>query len=450
MNIGIVNWSLYDTKGGLERVACDLAVSLLEHGHDVSMFYQKTYKSTRQPVYPSHPDVTVLPLALDYDTRSIASARERIVKQNLDVLIAMFSWESLLWFPTMLYGTGIRFIISEHSYPEHINSRWSAYERNCCLYTADGIHVLTKDCVPHYPEAVRHRVRVIPNVVYFPECDFTRPETKERYTLLGVGRFDEDVKQFSLLIKAFALLHEAFPDWDMEICGDGADFHEYKKLVKELGLEGRIRLSGLIDDIPSKYQSADLFSIPSRVEGFPMAALEAFHFGLPAVGYASCPGTNAIIRHGENGFLAEEMTPQCLAGYLARLMENPEMRKQMGKAGKAFLSRYSPSETYARWEELLRSALADDKSRMEALEESEDDDPYVSGALELLRREHPYDRSRYLQMHREAEQAGKTSLFSEREIASFLKKQKRFGFPGYNSPVYALKRVWRRLRGSLR
>lgn len=450
MKIGIVAWSLFENMGGVERLCCSLAEALITRGHHVTLLCKESAKRKDNTLCRIPDGCGIAALDLDYDTVSLDDARVTVAGLELDVLAALFSWESLLWFPSLVKGTGVPLVISEHGRPEWINGRWNAYERHCCLECADAIHVLLHQFVAAYPGRFLGRIHVIPNPACLPETEDAIAADTGRHVIVSAGRFAEMPKQFSLLIKAFAMLKDAYPDWDLEICGDGPSMGAYKRLSEQLGLGGRLRLPGMIADIGRHYAAADIFCIPSSVEGFGMVTVEAQAWGLPAVGFASCSGVNEIIVHGENGSLAEEMTYECLATHLATLMGDAGLRRRMGARGREMLERYAPDRVYDAWEAMLRDASEKkEKTRIQAIEAMDGDaDADISAAKELLGRGHPFDRSQYLRMHERLTSEGKQSPFSEKEAAGFRKKQTKFGFPGYRSPLAEIKRLVRRLKKS--
>lgn len=425
MNIGIVVWSLLENRGGIERNGCDLARAMLDRGHAVTLFCKKM---TGDAVFPVPDGAVLVPLSLDYDTACINDAAAAIAACDLDVMAAIFSWDSLLWFPGLLKGSGVPLLISERSAPEYINSKWNAYERLCCLDTADGIHILLRGFMKEYPDRFHSRINVVPNPAFLtpPVRPASRPADARRL-IIAAGRFVEDAKQFSLLLKAFALLKDSHPDWDLEICGDGESMAAYRKLANTLGLGERLRLPGMVSDLPSRYAAADIFCIPSKFEGFGMVTVEAQAQALPAVGFAACPGTNEIIVHGENGLLAEAMTAQSLAGSLAVLMRDEGLRRRMGKRGKAMLERYAPDRVYDAWEAMLRKT-AERKGRTRSMEiegPGGATDAQTLATRQLLARPHPFDRSGYLELHERLKRDGHASPFTEKEAAAMLRKQKK-------------------------
>src|SRR5690606_11954559 len=106
------------------------------------------------------------------------------------------------------------------------------------------------------------------------------------------------------LIDAFADIYDKYPEWDLKIIGEGPLRPTLEEQIRRLGLEDRVSLPGATQSIGSEYRNADLFVLPSRYESFGLATAEAMGYGLAAIGFADCPGTNELIQDGINGKLA--------------------------------------------------------------------------------------------------------------------------------------------------
>lgn len=392
MNIGLVLWNLYITKGGIQRQGVMIANEMTRRGHNVFVFC-KCIPPLSKPHFPL-PDF-VKSIALDLSSSfTVERAREKIINAQLDVMCAMFSGNDLLWMPALMSGTNIPLIISEHSKPEIIESEyWNAYERRACLAAADKIHVLTHEFHSKLPDFLQERAKVIPNPSQGP-CPV--PIDREGLCpkqIIAAGRMIDDIKQFSVLIRAFQLLAPQFQDWNLCICGDGVDRKQYEQLAYDLGVLERVEFPGMVDNIEDFYAASHIFCIPSRHEGFGLVTIEAQRYGLPAVGFADCTGTNEIIIHGENGLLAPEQTPAALAASLRVLMKNASLRQAMGQKGQELLIRYDEQTLMNRWENLFSDAArAKGKTRLNLL--NLDEQTASEGALqEILSRKHPFTRS---------------------------------------------------------
>ena len=351
LNLMFVVWGLQMAKGGLERVGVDLANEMARRGHSVTVVCPDF---GNPPSYPLHRTVRLLATSFYDNPESRRQVRELILSEYPDVCVPMFSWNDLLRWPVMLRGTGIPMLISEHNDPAFIeNVKWNRRERLACMEAADLIHVLCQRFKASIPSVLQERVNVIPNPVHPVTVQRDRlRDTPARRTIISVGHYVKH-KQHGLLIDAFALIADRFPDWDVAIWGEGALAGPLKEQVQRLGLERRIALCGRTDSIEEEYAKADLMCHPAAFEGFGLVVAEAMAQGLPVVGFAACSGVNEIIIDRINGRLVQVMTATALADALAELMKDSDRRALLGDNARRSIKRYDPQTVYDQWEQLL-------------------------------------------------------------------------------------------------
>ncbi len=364
-----------------------VAGEMKKRGHTPIIFYNKSL-GDNTPLYKVSDGIPTIALEFN-NINALLRSRKKIITCDIDVFCGMFSSDTLLLIPQLLNNTGIPLLISEHNNPNIIESeRWNMYERRACLMGADRIHVLTKSYYDMLPSFLQKRAKVIANPIW---SEIHTKHFYENKRILAVGRFVDEMKQFSILIKAFSRLSNRFLDWNLYIYGDGECRSEYIKLIRNLKLQDRIFLPGMIDNIDSEYAKADIFCIPSRYEGFPLVLLEAQSHGIPCVGFEQCSGVNEIIIHGENGILSHEMTVESLAACLKPLLENKELRKKMGDRSKELCYRYNRHKIMDAWEALLvETAQMKGKT---ALQINLTEEEATKNALnEILCRKYPFNR----------------------------------------------------------
>jgi len=130
----------------------------------------------------------------------------------------------------------------------------------------------------------------------------------------------------------------------LDIVGDTAAEPGYyiklQHLVKELGLESKVSFHGHVGDkamLAQFYQRADVFVLPSVVEGFGIVLLDAMSFRLPIV--ATLVGAiPELVQHGVNGLLVPPANPTALAEAIRHLLDSPTLREQYGQAGHNFIT----------------------------------------------------------------------------------------------------------------
>jgi glycosyltransferase involved in cell wall biosynthesis len=166
-----------------------------------------------------------------------------------------------------------------------------------------------------------------------------------------VGRLSEQKGQ-DALIGALGLL--ADPDVMLRLIGDGPDASRLRALSRELGLVDRVEFVGSTDPRPH-YRAADVVALPSRWEGQSLVLLEAMACGsavLATPAAASGFGTSEGVL-GTGGH-----DPEQLAGPLELLLGDAELRQQLGRAARAFVTEHHAAEiTARRHDELVASLL---------------------------------------------------------------------------------------------
>jgi glycosyltransferase involved in cell wall biosynthesis len=191
------------------------------------------------------------------------------------------------------------------------------------------------------------RITAIPNALSWPLADRAAPVVDK--VVVAAGRLEEQ-KAFDRLITAYAPLADSRPDWRLDIYGSGAERPKLRKLIKELGVGGRVALRGHSHQMPEVLRASSIYAMSSEREGFPMVLLEAMSVGLPMVAY-DCPrGPAEVVRDGINGRLVPDGDAAAFAAALAELMDSVELRKRMGAAALADAAVYSMPNIVTRWE----------------------------------------------------------------------------------------------------
>jgi phosphatidylinositol alpha-1,6-mannosyltransferase len=181
------------------------------------------------------------------------------------------------------------------------------------------------------------------------------------HRILFVGRLVRR-KGVDDLIDAFRSISEDFPDWRLEIVGDGPERKGLERLVADLGLGERIEFFGSLRRraLHDRYGLCDVVAMPSKrlrddIEGFGTVFLEAGIFGKPSVGTFS-GGIPESIVNGETGILVREGDARQLGRALESLLSDPEMRLRMGrKARERVLRDFTWQQSAERLEEGLSS-----------------------------------------------------------------------------------------------
>lgn len=155
--------------------------------------------------------------------------------------------------------------------------------------------------------------------------------------VVSIGRLTYQ-KGYDLLISAWLLIEQEYPDWSLHIYGEGENRKKLEQLIKNKNLN-RVVLKGLTDDVQSVYDNADIYVMSSRFEGFGMVLIEAQSRGLPIVSF-NCPsGPAEIIQNDINGYLVKSGDIRALAEKISYLISNKSTRDRF--SDKALISAQS-------------------------------------------------------------------------------------------------------------
>ena len=356
-------------SGGAEHALVLLARRWAAAGRGVTIL---TYDDgSRPPFYELDPRIRHVPLGLARDSSGLLDALRRNLRRagrlrgelrrsRPDVVVSFIDQTNVLTL-VAAEGLGVPVVVVEQSDPHTfpIPPAWARL-RTLTYGRARRVVLLSARDAGYFPPRLRRRVSVIPNpFVPPPPAPPGGPadgRTAGPPTLIAVGRLHRD-KGFDILLRAFALLREEHPGWDLTVLGEGEERGRLEALREELRLGGRVSLPGRVRDPYTFLRKATLFALPSRVEGFPLALCEALACGLPAVCADCAGGVRDIVEDGVNGLLVPKEDAPALARALARLMADESERARLALRAPEVVGRFSPEKTFAAWESLLSEVV---------------------------------------------------------------------------------------------
>lgn len=172
--------------------------------------------------------------------------------------------------------------------------------------------------------------------------------------IIAAGRF-EYTKNFASLIEMWASIAKQYPDWTLDIYGDGPYKGHCQALVSRLGIEQQCVLHPATSEIRQRYLEHSVYAMCSHYEGLPMVLLEAQALGLPIVSYALPSGPRDIITDGKDGFLVRQYDREAFTKRLMEMMDSYDLREGMSVAAQESSERFSIDNIMARWIKLFDS-----------------------------------------------------------------------------------------------
>jgi glycosyltransferase involved in cell wall biosynthesis len=202
------------------------------------------------------------------------------------------------------------------------------------LAGADRVLVLSASWRDFYVGAGARpeNVVVLPNPVRLPQrANDVGPAPAVR--ILFMGRLGERKGIYDLL-EAAALVAREGRRFTLTVLGDG-EVEQVRERATRLGLEGVLDLRAWVAEAErdALLAQAQVFALPSRAEGLPMALLEAMAHGMACVA-SPVGGIPELVREGHNGLLVPPGEPARLAAALRALLDDPGLRRRLGAAAR--------------------------------------------------------------------------------------------------------------------
>lgn len=359
--------------GGLERVLIDKVNWLSkQNGYKVSVI---TVNQGLHPLaYPLSDDVSFQDLNVQFHTKYQCSGikkyiisnrfhrifRTRLAKKIKELSPDIIVCTRLDFLRDILKVKGnVPLIFESHSSRlswRYDGSRWLRILQiqwmQCSLWKAQMTVALTNGDAKEWRKLTKN-VSVIPNVVQLNKSrDYSNCDSK---TAIFVGRLCLQKDLLSLL-RIWKSVHDHHPDWRLNIYGDG----ELKKEIQcEIDkLDANVYLCPLTSNIIEKYKKGSMLLMTSIFEPFGLVLPEAMSCGLPVVAF-DCPyGPADIITDGKEGFIIKNRNIEEFVVSVCRLIENPELRISMGKAGILSSRRYDASLIMPKWKNLFEQLIS--------------------------------------------------------------------------------------------
>jgi L-malate glycosyltransferase len=376
MRIGI---TCYPTYGGSGVVATELGLELAQRGHQVHFIsYSQPIRLTGpQPNIHYHEvEVSRYPL-FDYPPYDLALAtRMAEVAELYDLELlhvhyaiphsvsAMLARQMLaakprgrrLPFVTTLHGTDITLVGLDRSYLPI--TRFS-------IEQSDGVTAISNYLRERTMREfdIANHIQVIYN---FVNCDFyirdegvpeRRAEfaTENERILVHLSNF-RPVKRLTDVIEIFDRVRKKIPS-KLLLIGDGPDRSQAEWLAVQKGIHEQVIFLGKQDRVSEKLAIADVMLLPSQLESFGLAALEAMACQVVPIA-TNVGGIPEVIEHGKSGFLADVGDVETMARYAIDILGDDARLKALGKAARASAqSRFCSSKIIPQYEDFYRRVL---------------------------------------------------------------------------------------------
>lgn len=162
-------------------------------------------------------------------------------------------------------------------------------------------------------------------------------------------------KGYDLLLRAHADVVRRVPH-RLRVLNDGPEQEALQSLAAELGVTATVSFEGAVDAPLPQVAHADLFCLPSRHEGLPLALVEAVALGVPCLAADSSAGVREVLDGGRTGELVPVEDVDALARALERHLRDPAPLRDKARAGLQHVEQFDVTGMAAGWARALRGA----------------------------------------------------------------------------------------------
>lgn len=356
-NICFLIGNLNDS-GGTERVTTLIANKLSEDNRfQVSIL---SLSEGKNPFFHLDSNINLYSL---YEVRpsfkkqffsTILKIRNFVKNHHIDILVDVDSILCVFTVPALI-GLSTKHICWEHfTFNTNLGIKQRDLGRKLAARYCDYVVTLTnrdKELWEEGLEKINAKIVAIPNPTPYENCN-NKPSLDSKI-VLAVGRLTYS-KGFDLLLQAWKQVVSVKEDWKLQIVGNGEDESKLKTLANQLNITDSVEFIPATQNIAEYYQSASIFCLSSRFEGFGMVILEALSFGLPVVSFNCEIGPRELLKHKFNGLVVDDINSDDLAKALNYMIDmDKEDYNFLSGTAYEFSQAYSLAKIKSMWENLL-------------------------------------------------------------------------------------------------
>ena len=390
--------------GGAERVICNLAEYFYGEGYRVTM----VTKVRDEKEYELNPGIKRIIADITPEEETASRIRnlfariaklKRIWKEVKPDVIVSFIRKNNLMAIASAAPLGIPVIVSVRSAPERELKGFGFKTISFLLFRqAAGVVLQTREAYDFFPGYIRAKAVVLPNSinpVFLKESEKLalernndingvsneKPEkvaventniiceepmiidsrvvfSKREKKIITVGRIDDNKNQ-RMLVEAYAKIADHYPDWSLELIGDGSGRQALEEYVSTLPCKDRISFTGAVDDVAKRMSEVSIFVLPSKIEGMPNALIEAMVMGMACISTdCPCGGPRDLIAADEsNGILVPVDNVDAMAMALKRLITNDPLRQSMGDNARKIIATLHPDTVNKQWKNYIENVM---------------------------------------------------------------------------------------------
>lgn len=237
----------------------------------------------------------------------------------------------------------------EHSHHNN-NDKYIKSLINSCK-NVDYLVSVSKELNEFYSSRVNSTCRYISlSLDSFP----IKTSSLDKNEITVVGRLSKE-KGFLDLIDVFKLVNTKYPNWHLNIVGDGIEKENILKRIEQNNLNKFITMYGFKEkeEVNEILSNSSIYVMTSFTESFGLVLIEAMSYGIPCISFDSARGSLEIIDNNINGFIINNRDKEEMAKKIISLIKNFKLRKEMGNNAREKSLIFSSNNVKDKWISLI-------------------------------------------------------------------------------------------------
>lgn len=327
--------------GGAENHLLTLCEGLTDRGFDVTVAYLKGDGELEAKFREAGCGVVRIGIRADIDPFAFARLAAHVAANDYDVVHTHLFHGDSYGVPAATLARVPAVVSSKHNDPPYWRTQPYRTIHGLTLRGVDRVFPIS-DHVSQYllrttgiPPAKVQTIRYALDPEPFDDTAAGASSRRREFgggPLVGtVARLTEQ-KDLGTLLRAFARVRDDH-DAHLIVVGRGEERGELEQLATDLGLQDTVTFTGFRDDVPELMHAFDVFALPSRWEGFGVVFMEAMATRTPVVA-SDVSAIPEVVADGETGYLCPPGDVEAFASRIARLLDDDDLREQMGAVGR--------------------------------------------------------------------------------------------------------------------
>ena len=339
--------------GGEQRAASIITDYLVKQGNHVTVL---TFDASQKTKIPFNPSIPIL--VIDKSKSNIyrlKSIRKEIYQKAYDVIVGFAVIPSVLCALSAI-GSNIPVIVCERNDPDVYPKLWK-FVRSVAYKFAAGAVFQTNDASQYFSnQYFRNRV-VIPNPVRTDIKKYRKAVKDRDPIIVNTSRLTEAKNQIQI-IQAFSKISNIYPNYTLDLYGDGVCGEKIRSLINELNLAEKVHLHHAQNNIFSQISNSQIFVLASAHEGYPNSLAEARALGIAPIS-VNCRigGPKDMIENGINGILIPLNDEKSMIEAMQYLISNEIERNRISENAMKLADKLCISNIGKQWSDFIQEII---------------------------------------------------------------------------------------------